>query len=367
MSQKRSGQEGSDSLQSNLIIITITVVVMAVILWLIFGSRFSILMSILRKYELWLFKPFFAGALDLWQRLTGLNGSPLEFRDTFVMLTATGNYVRWLFIPPIVVMAVIVYMKSYRGRFRRRHSMSSLAKQEAVIWPEIAPVAGRQIEMVSGDITKGEWAAVMTEWEFAVKHKLAVRGGKLNRDASRDTFVNQLGPLWAGHQALPMHARALLAAFALRIAGKTDEALVAFRKMSSSYAAGGGLKGMDFTWVDAVLQEHGRHPNLLRVYERHAYTFTVMATVQQIARADGVLASPLYLWLKPVDRRLWYTLNNVGRYAFHVECAGIMSHWLFEKTVGAACPSPMVEKAIDGLEQALDDFTEDDSLDRLYT
>ena len=263
-------------------------------------------------------------------------------------------------------MAVVLYMKSFRGRFRRRHTMASLAKQEAVLWPEIAPVAGKQLEMVSGDTTKGEWAVAMTEWEFADKYKLAQRGGKLNRDAARDVFVKQLGPLWSGHEALPAHARGLLAAFILRIAGQRDESLVAFRKMSSTYANRGGLKGMDLKWVDAVLEKHGKNPAVLKVFERHAYVFTVMATIQQIARADGVLASPMYLWLKTVDRRLWYTLNNVGRYAFHVECAGIMAHWLFEKTVGGACPSPMVEKAVDGLAMALTEFREDDSLERLY-
>ncbi len=366
MSQQKS-QDNAANIEANFIVVGIAVVLFAVIMWLLLGRHFSAFMGVLRRYEMALFAPFFEGAADLWRRLVDLNGGPLEFRDTYAMLTLTGNYVRWLYVPPLLAMAVVLYMKSFRGRFRKRHSMSSLAKQEAALWPEIAPVAGKQVQMVEGDITKGPWAVAATEWEFAEKHKLAKRGGKLNRDGSRDVFVAQLGPLWAGPKALPLHARALLAAFALRIAGKKDESLAAFRKMSATFEAGGGVKGMDTSWVDAAIAEHADHPSLLKVYERHAYVFTVMATVQQIARADGVLASPLYLWLKTVDRRLWYTLNNVGRYAFTVECAGIMAHWLFEKTVGSACPSPMVEKAVDGLEQALTEFSEDDSLERLYS
>lgn len=365
MAAQKGGDNGAN-LEANLFIIGIASIVFAILVWLALGKYFSAFMGVVRRTELHLFAPFFEGARDLMGRLYALDGNGLEFVETAAMLTKTGNYVRWLFIPPVVVMAIYLYMKSYRGRFRRRHSMTSLAQQEAKLWPEIAPVAGKQVQMVKGDITKGPWAVAMTEWEFAEKNKLAVRGGKLNRDAARDVFTKQLGPLWTGPQALPVHARAILAAFILRIAGKRDEANAAFRKMAETFAQSDSLKTMDTSWVDAVILEHGAHPNIQKVYQRHAYVFTVMATIQQIARADGVLASPMYLWLKTVDRRLWYTLNNVGRYAFHVECAGIMGHWLFEKTVGAACPSPMVEQAVNGLETALGEYSEDDALERLY-
>lgn len=363
MAQKRQG-EGGD-LEGNLFVIGIAVIITGVILWLALGRHFSAFMSVLRKGELFLFMPFFDGAADLVAKLRALDGSGLEFVDTYHMLTKTGNYVRWLFIPPIIWMAYRLYTKSTRGRFRRVHSMSSLAKQESALWPEIAPVAGRQKEMVEGDIRKGKWAVALTEWEFAEKHKLAERGGGLKRDETRDVFIQQLGPLWSGTDSLPRHAKALFAAFALRIAGEGDKALAAFRTMSSTFAKG-GLEGMDTSFADAAIREHIKNPQIQKVFERHAYVFTVMATMQQLARGDGVLASPMYLWLKTVDRRLWYTLNNVGRYAFHVECAGIMAHWLFEKTVAMACPSPMVEKAVDGLETALQEFSEDDTESRMY-
>lgn len=362
-------QKSSDSAahyEANVMVVGLAVLVLAVILWLALGKQFSIAMSYIRRGELYLFKPFFDGAAELWGKLTALHGAPLDFSDTVAMLTLTGNYVRWLFLPPVVVFSIILYRKSFRGRFRRRHTMTSLAQQEAVLWPEIAPVAGRQVELVSGDITTGEFAAAMTEWEFAEKHKLAKRGGKLDRDAARDVFIKQLGPLWAGPSALPIHARALFAAFLLRIVGERDESLKMFRLMASTFKSGGGIKGMDTSWVDAVIAKHGDNALLREATNRHAYVFTVMATMQQIARADGVLASPLYIWLKTVDRRLWYTLNNVGRYAFHVECAGIMAHWLFEKTVKAACPSPMVEKAVTGLSDALSEYSEDNALERIY-
>lgn len=365
MSQKRNGSN-SESSEGSIFIIVLAVAIFALIMWMMVGEGFSILMSHLRRLQLMLFMPFFHGAAELWGKLVARQGTPLTFSETTSMLTLTGNYVRWLYVPPIALMGIYLYMKSPRSKFRKVHTMSSLSKQEAKLWPEIAPVAGRQLELVSGDITQGPWAVSMTEWEFAEKYGLAQRGGAVNRDAARDIFIKQLGPLWAGPQALPVHARAILAAFILRIAGKKEESLAAFRKMGATFATS-GISGMDTSWVDAALAAHGKHPNVRRVYERHAYVFTVMATMEQIARADGVLPSPLFIWLKTVDRRLWYTLNNVGRYSFHVECAGIMSHWLFEKSVRQACPSPMVEKALDGFEEALTEYSDDDSLERLYS
>ncbi|MEJ6002608.1 type IVB secretion system coupling complex protein DotM/IcmP [Paucibacter soli] len=364
MAQKSPGQS-DPNLEGNIFVIALAITIMALIFWVFFGRHYSAFMGVVRKYELSLFMPFFDGAADLYGKLKILNGGSLEFVETVHMLTKTGNYVRFLFIPPILVMTYYLYVKSFRGRYAKRHSMSSLAKQEAALWPEIAPVAGRQVEMVEGDITKGEYAVALTEWEFAEKNKLAQRGGKLDRDRSRDVFSAQLGTIWAGPDALPKHTRALYAALLLRIAGKGTDSTTAFRKMASTFKTG-GINGMDTSFADAAIAEHGSHRLAKMVIERHAYVFTVMATMLQISRADGVLASPMFIWLKTVDRKLWYTLNNVGRYSFHVECAGIMGHWLFEKTVGAACPSPMVEKAIDGLDLALKDFSESDEEHRLF-
>ncbi|MFK4705871.1 intracellular multiplication protein IcmP [Roseateles asaccharophilus] len=363
MAQK-PGQAESN-LEGNIFLIAIAAFITAVLFWFLFGRYYSAFMGVIRRYEMALFAPFFAGAADLYAKLKILDGGSLEFVETVHMLTKTGNYVRLLFLPPILWFAYILYTKSTRGQYQRRHSMSSLAKQQAVLWPEISPVAGKQEEMVAGDIRKGEWAVALTEWEFAEKHKLAQRGGKLDRDRARDAFTSQLGAIWAGPDALPKHTRAIFAALLLRIAGKGKEANAAFRKMAATFATG-GIKGMDVSFADAVIAEHGNHELFRGVIARHAYVYTVMATLLQISRADGVMASSMFIWLKTVDRRLWYTLNNVGRYSFHVECAGVMAHWLFEKTVGAACPSPMVEKAVDGLDLALKDFSEDDAVDRLY-
>ena len=60
-----------------------------------------------------------------------------------------------------------------------------------------------------------------------------------------------------------------------------------------------------------------------------------------------------FLWLKPVDRRLWYTLNSVGRQTPFAEVAGIFAHWIAEKEAGRKLLVPMVDEATKALEIVL--------------
>lgn len=341
------------------------------IFWGKLGLLFSWLFTHIRQVEIWIFALAFDGAKTLWE-LLGLAidaGGSLSLENFQIMMSKTGYYVRWLFVPTAVGLAVFAFLRSPRERFSTIHTMESLAKQESAVWPEIAPVAGLQSKLIKADPTSGEWASAMTEREFADLHNLLTSDeeGKpaAKREESRAVFAKQVGAPWTSVDALPKHTKALFAIFAMRIGGDQAGALEKLRLMARTFADS-GIAGMDTSWVNASIKKHGNHELVQRVLHRHAFIYTVMATMLQIAKADGVLASPMFIWVKTVDRGLWYTLNNVGRYAFHVDCAGIMAHWLFEKTVGFASPSPMVDKAVDGLDMALKEYREDDSLTRLY-
>lgn len=366
-------QSSDDQFELKYLYLGIVLVLFAVGAWYLFGERISSTMAVLRRYEIALFAPFFDGARVLHEKLVALDGRPLVFRETLAMLSKSGTYVRWLFAPVVAGLGVWLFLKSNRTRFSARYDMAALAKSQVPIWPTIAPVAGHQKDLVAGDIRKGRWAVNKTEWEFAEEHNLAKRGGELNRAAAREVFVRQLGPRWAGTSKLPKHAKGMLGALLLRIAGEKAKADEAFALMAKSYAAGakniddaqGGLAALDVSFADEAIAKYMALPLVQKTLERHAYVFTVFATLLQVSRSS-VLASAQFTWLRPVDRRLWYTLNGVGREAFTAESAGIHAHWLFEKTVGVACPTPMVEKAVEGLAFALNEYSEDKTEERLF-
>ena len=110
---------------------------------------------------------------------------------------------------------------------------------------------------------------------------------------------------------------------------------------------------LNFSGTEALLQKHLNHKLVQKVIQEHAYELTTMASMLAAARLDGVQASADFLWLKPLDRRLWYTLNTIGRQTPFAEVAGIFAHWLAEKEAGRKLLVPIVDEATKALEIAL--------------
>lgn len=173
--------------------------------------------------------------------------------------------------------------------------------------------------------------------------EVTLRRGKANK-----IFSMQVGALWPGFEKAAPHVRALFAVFAARNAGDTKSAEKLLAQISAS-----SLKKLNFDGADALYKKHQNVKGVQRILQTHGYTLTVMASMLEIAREDGVQASADFLWLKPVDRRLWYMLNTVGRQTPFVEVAGPYAHWLAEKILGRRLLVPMVEEATNALEISL--------------
>lgn len=296
------------------------------------------------------------------RKLDRVDPQAMEFEPYKNMMIETGSLVRWVYMPLIMGAVFYVFMNSFSSRFRKRHSMTSLVQQEKSIWPEISPVA--KLDLISEDPFKGKWAVSMSEREFARQHALVKDDGTIDRVAAEKIFSTQMGPIWTGERNLEPHVRALFAAFCMRIGGDQKGALANLRKVAVGFGA--TPPNPDYSWVDEAIQKHGENELVKKTISRHAYVFTVMATLLQLARLDGVLASPIWIWLKPHDRRLFYTLNCVGRYADFVEIAGLTAHWKMEKKLGIRVPFPCVEEAINGLERALKDYCDDDYFEKIF-
>ena len=72
-----------------------------------------------------------------------------------------------------------------------------------------------------------------------------------------------------------------------------------------------------------------------------------------LARKKGVLACPQFLFLRPIDRVLWYALNQCGGRTAWIEAAAAWSHWQAEKKSGRAIPEPQIARAVAALEKNL--------------
>ena len=97
------------------------------------------------------------------------------------------------------------------------------------------------------------------------------------------------------------------------------------------------------------------------IQAHNRYRDHVLLALYAFARRKGVIASSEFIWLRPVNRRLYYLLNNYGRRSVWPEIAGPWVHYQLEDAVRLRLPSfegrdlekMEVENAVNALELAM--------------
>ncbi len=357
------GQQGQSDNSMGILWMIAAIFVAAAGVWYGFKKNLVSFYLTLKLWEISLVSVFTSKLEDV--RTVILTTDPLKFtfHEVSQIGEAVGNYLRFPFVLIIIVLAFIIYYSNSTRSFKRAYDMAALANAEKANWPQITPVLGLKLNKVPLD--KGPWAMSMTPMEFCKRYKLLdeyraqPKEGSLQKDRHRievtlkrgkanKIFSMQVGALWPGLDKLAPHIRALFAVFAARNGGDTKAAADLLASISAS-----SQKKLDFSGTDALLKKHQGLKAVQKVMQTHGYTLTVMASMLEVAREDGVQASADFLWLKPVDRRLWYMLNVVGRQTPFAEVAGPYAHWLAEKLLGRRLLVPMVEEATNALELVL--------------
>lgn len=272
-----------------------------------------------------------------------------------------------------LLMAFILYKNNTARSFRKNYSMHELAEQEQQNWPYITPVLGA--DLIKKSLDEGPWAMAMTPMMFAKKYKL-LREIKQERDVKQmvlqrhlrpqvkllsdranQVFRKQLGVPWEGVEFLPIYMQALFVIFAAKAEGDRDFAREMLRQIAGSAKVYPfTVETLNFSGVPAAVKKYQKSKLIQKVVSRHAYVLTVMASMLDLARSDGVVPSAEFVWLKPIDRRLWFVLNTVGRQTAPTEVAGVMAHWLAECALADKILVPMVEEATNALQAALDEL-----------
>ena len=357
--QSNQGAEGS----SGILWIIAAIFVFGGVIWYVYKKQMVSFYFLIKLWEVKLISLFTNRLDDL--SYVMLNSDPAQFSFTEVMKVgaAVGYYLRIPFVMIMIALAVLIFLTNSTRVFKRIYTMRDLVQLEKDNWPQITPIA--HLDLLKTDIDKGPWAMAATPMQFCKRHRLleeyrrAPQEGMthkewnktevaLRRGEANKVFAIQLGPMWPGLNRIPPHIKALFAAFAARVNGDGKGAADLFAHMSRSAAT-----KLDFSGTDELLLKHKDTKLVKRVMESHAYLLTVMASMLEVARSDGVQASADFLWLKPVDRRLWYMLNTVGRQTPFVEVAGPFAHWVAEKELGKKILAPMIDEATNALDVAL--------------
>lgn len=360
--QGGGGDQGSNS--NDLMFVVIFFVALICVLWITRSYYFPIIFK-LKGLEL-LFANYF---VQVDPRLYGeilmaqMDPNSLTQEKFFLLLNLVGNYYKYPIALILFVLAIFIFLKSPGNKFSKIFTMASFRDQEKSNWPQIIPAS--KIELVNADIKKGEWASSATPMEFAKNNQLLeiivndnpnpilkelAKVAKLKESRARQVFAAQLGHLWQGADKLPVHTKALFAIFAA-IANQEAKAphdLLKQYNISLEYQ-----KIPDFTGYEPLLDKYKDSKVIKRIEKQHAYVLTIMASLLEIARTNGVLACADFLWLKTVDRQLWYMLQNVGRRGAFPEVAGAVAHWRIEARMQKRLISPMIDEAAKALKTAI--------------
>lgn len=298
--------------------------------------------------------------LDDWQRYINAHyGATVEFKTLATLSSAVGQYVRYPVMLILLALSARLYFSSAAQRFRTIFDMKRLRNIECKDWPYITPVVG--LDLVNQQIDKAPWSMALNPMQFCKKNNLiqeTIKNDKpaimLKRGAANRILSLQLGARWYGPEALPEHLQALVAIFTARIDADKKSADHLLEQIAISAVPGNTT--LSFNGAKELMQSHINVKSVQKAMRLHGYVTGVLASLLMLAREAGVLATAEFIWLKTVDRRMWYMLNSVGRPTAMAEIAGAFAHWLAERKLGLPLMVPMVDEAVRGLEAALNEI-----------
>ncbi|HEU0118755.1 MAG TPA: hypothetical protein VFR09_09000 [Alphaproteobacteria bacterium] len=293
--------------------------------------------------------------------------APSYFQLSAVGIATLGRevtvYIHW---PLALVFAFVAFYSVYispRNKFRTKYDLEGFIKMQAKMWPVISPIVNfnpiKSSARIPGSPVPDKlplFAEALSPEEWVSFHRINVTNNIPDREATRRAFLLQLGPRWNGFDGLPPYVRALIAAFALKGAQKREDSDNLLGDIATCWSAKGGFNMTTeiAAKVNKAIKDKEAGGELKAVGDKHAYRSTAMVAMLLYARSrGGVLAPAQFLWLRGVDRTLWYALNNLGRRAFHTEGAAAMAHFMAEQTAQKPLPIPRIDTAVITLNQYL--------------
>lgn len=340
----------------------------------------------LSKTQLKAFVPFSEEAQTAWEHISGLDPDTLTWERMQGVLTYTGKWVRWPFALLLGMLgAASIYMGRTRGLVRRLN-MESLLQSNAQSFACLRPIVGRGKYLLSPEsYDSGLWRVARSPVQFALEHGLlldengmpftpdqALRNGlasvelpaygrsRLDEKKALAVLQAQLGPVFSGFETLSSGRRALATAFLSYAAGEKKECVGILDAVASSYTEADG------TVACPVLERGDFAKRLAKPWERHQVILSEKSLIRHTsyelpwfmalltrARQKGVLASSQFLWLRPLDRALWYALSQCGGRAAWAEAFASWAHYMAEEKAGRALHEPHVAPAVVSLRDSL--------------
>lgn len=289
----------------------------------------------------------------------GINKYNLNATNMSIISRAALDPLSYVFTGLFVFWAFWSLYRGPKSNYRRTLNLDYLMKRQAKNFPIIAPFVkfnpATQPPRPPGAPVPAElpaFAEALGPEEWIAYHDIPVPDGKMDEDLAAQAFAGQLGSPWRGPMHLAPYRQVLLAAFCLKASRKRAESDEMLGKIAQSWTFEKGLKIPPPLLRDArkVLRNKDLTSKVILKCNQHAFENTALIRALAVAREEGgVLAPAQFVWLRAFDRALWYSLNNLGRQAFHMEALGAMCHYKAEKAAQRPIPRPKVENAVQSI------------------
>ncbi len=297
----------------------------------------------------------------------GKHVSLMQPGDVLTVLYKSGFYaIPLLYFP---VKAAIYAHRHPILRLAQTYDIWSLMNAQALSNPCILPV----IRFDNAWAKKGakrppelERSATPDEW--CEKHKLLiVSGNERMLDVKKATALleAQLGKKFDGKPS--DYFKALAAIFMIRIIGRSaktrDEAQVMLDYINSSCNPSAVKKSFadafDFSRAASRFDELLKHKRIQAILRQHSFEKTFLMGLLREARTDGKIPCSQFIWLKLIDRPLFYALQGVTpshiARGFIEAAAPVAQYWaeMAAREYDQTLLAMHIDKAVPALEKRL--------------
>lgn len=278
-----------------------------------------------------------------------------------------GNYIRWPICIVIAVLATRSWIHHGVGdQFKRNFTFQSLLIESVKNFPCLAPVVGRDI--LNEPLDSGPWKVARTPLQYAIENELIVRadgkdldkslfisqktgmvnlrspvtvehghGYEFDSAAADVLFKKQIGDRLTSIKSLSDYKVGLIGAFMAFGAGNKDKGQGMLDQMSVSFVEGPGpvdLK-IDVEGAMELFNQYSQDAGMLDATSKHrSFVNVFILALYKYAKQKGVISSSQFIWLRPTDRTLWYTLNQEGGREPWSEATMPFIHFRLEQMLG---------------------------------
>lgn len=366
--------------------------------------------SIAGQYIAWLYPDSMAANFGSWSQSLHLANYGEYGWDAAKIMIGVISHTLALFIFPWMVIRVAFLSKGHVvNRFVRNFNLQMLAKRNAQYYAAIPPILNE--DLINTPIHQGPWAMARAPMDYCLEHGLiyalqrrhqsasrlsallgtggdedgngdkrryikgwtekkmdwaleSKRGAlppasqmRLDRESCDQKLVEQLGTLWSGSGNLDQFEQCVLAIIYVGIGESLNKARALALEKAQSFRRkdrkGRHRPKIDMSGIPEILAKYDNHPVIKKVTRQHAYKTTVFCGLLEAMWKKGIFTTSEILWLRPVNRTLFYSLNQLGGDRPFIEASGPWAHYIVEKTVGQAVKAPCIEAGSDAIEAML--------------